>query len=159
MEETIAALNPRFEERGVFFVVGPSERYNHSEIAGIPAQWQRFVPHIGKIPGQVGWTTYGVCHNFDGAGNFDYICGVEVSGDSPVPEGLMQLSVDAQKYAVFTHRDHISQIGKTWDAIYNSWPKMSGHALVQAPQFESYGPDFNPRAGTGVVEIWIPIGR
>jgi AraC family transcriptional regulator len=159
MQEAMAELVPRFENRNAFFIVGLSERYNHKEISGIPAQWQRFAPRLGRIPGQVGWNSYGVCCNFDGAGNMDYICGVEVSANSPVPEGLVQLPVEAQKYAVFTHRDHISQIGKTWDGIYNRWPKTSGQALVMAPQFESYGSDFNPQTGTGVVEIWIPIER
>src|ERR1035438_334419 len=78
---------------------------------------QRFGPHLGKIPGQVGWASYGVCFNFDGTGNFDYMCAVEVSETLPLPPPLTHLPVAAQRYAVFTHRDHISKIGKTWDAI------------------------------------------
>jgi len=148
---------PRYEDRGSILFAGLSGRYHHDRIEGIPAQWQRFGPNLGKIPGQVGWTSYGVCFNFDGTGNFDYICAVEVAADSALPPGLTRLPVEPQRYAVFTHRDHISKIGKTWDAIYNQWPTASGHTLVQAPQFESYSEDFNPQTGTGVVEIWIPI--
>jgi AraC family transcriptional regulator len=148
---------PRFEDRKSFLLAGLTDRYHHDHVEGIPAQWQRFAPHLGKIPEQVGRTSYGVCFNFDGTGNFDYMCAVEVASESPLPVGLTYLYVLSQRYAVFTHRDHISKIGKTWDAIYNEWPKASGHTLVQAPQFESYGEDFNPQAGTGVVEIWIPI--
>lgn len=150
----------RFEDRNSFLLAGLTGRYNHGHVEGIPAQWQRFAPHMGKIPAQCGWTTYGVCFNFDGAGNFDYMCGVEVAeGSPPLPPELTYLPVPAQHYAVFTHRDHISTIGKTWDAIYNEWPAASGHKLVEAPQFELYGQDFNPQAGTGVVEIWIPVER
>ena len=69
----------------------------------------------------------------------------------------MRLPVAPQKYAVFTHRDHISKIGQTWNAIYNEYPAESGETLVEAPQFESYPEDFNPQAETGVVEIWIPV--
>jgi AraC family transcriptional regulator len=29
--------------------------------------------------------------------------------------------------------------------------------VADAPNFERYGPDFDPRTGTGVVEIWVPI--
>ena len=87
------------------------------------------------------------------------MCGVEVAEGSPLPSDLTLLPVAEQRYAVFRHRDHISQIGKTWNAIYNEWPASSGHVLVQAPQFEVYGQDFNPQAGTGVVEIRIPIAR
>jgi AraC family transcriptional regulator len=146
----------RFEDRGLIFFAGLTARYNHGHIEAIPAQWQQFVPHLGQIPGQVGRKTYGVCFNFDGTGNFDYMCAVEVSGESPLPSPLTHLPVAAQHYAVFTHRDHISKIGKTWDAIYNEWPKASGYTLVQAPQFEAYSEDFNPQAETGIVEIWIP---
>jgi AraC family transcriptional regulator len=120
-------------------------------------QWQTFVPHLGKIPAQTGSKTYGVCFNFDGTGNFDYMCAVEVSEAAPLPPPLMHLPVTEQNYAVFTHRGPISEIGKTWDAIYSEWPEKSGDTLVQAPQFESYSEDFNPQAGTGIVEIWIPV--
>jgi AraC family transcriptional regulator len=148
---------PRYEDRGSFLLAGLTGRYHHDHHEGIPEQWQRFGPHLGKIPGQIGSILYGVCFNFDGAGNFDYMCGAEVADGSPLPSGMQHLPIAAQRYAVFTHRDHISKIGNTWDAIYNEWPAASGHALVQAPQFESYSEDFNPQTGTGVVEIWIPI--
>jgi AraC family transcriptional regulator len=166
--ETTAASNPaskpilappRFEDRKSFLLAGITERYNNRHIEGIPAQWQRFAPHIGQTAGRVGATTYGVCLNFDGAGNFDYMCGFEISEGSPIPEALTLLTVAEQHYAVFSHRDHISKIGKTWNAIYNEWPPASGRTLLPAPQFEAYGEDFDARTGTGVVEIWMPIER
>ena len=150
---------PRFADRESFLLAGMTARYSHEHIEGIPAQWQRFAPHMDKIPARVGWTSYGVCFNFDGTGGFDYMCAVEVSDTASLPEPLTYLPVAEQHYAVFTHRDHFSKIGQTWNAIYNDWPTASGHALVRAPQFEVYGEDFNPQAGTGVVEIWIPIGK
>jgi UDP-N-acetylglucosamine 2-epimerase (non-hydrolysing) len=150
---------PRFEDRASFVITGLTERYNFPKIDGIPAQWQRFAPHVGKIPGQIGWTTYGVCFNFDGKGNMDYMCGVEVSDGSDPPPGFGQLRITEQRYAVFLHRDHISKIKRTWDAIFSRWIPASGHKLVPAPQFEAYGEDFNPQTGNGVVEIWIPIER
>jgi AraC family transcriptional regulator len=77
--------SPRFENGKPLLIVGLSERYNWETNVGIPAQWQRFGPHIGNIPGQVADVGYGVCCNSDEAGNFDYICGVEVSDFSEVP--------------------------------------------------------------------------
>ncbi len=148
---------PRYEDRGSILFAGLTARYHHARIEGIPAQWQRFAPHLGKIPEQVGWKSYGICYNFDGTGNFDYMCGVEVAGESPLPAGLTHLPVAAQRYAVFSHRDHISKIGQTWDAIYNEWPKESDRTLIEAPQFESYSDDFNAQTGAGFVEIWIPV--
>lgn len=149
---------PRFESRGSFLVAGLTAHYQMPKIEGIPAQWQRFAPKIGKIPGQVGWTTYGICYNMDRSGKMDYMCGVEVSDAAAVPSELSRLQIDAQRYAVFAHRDHITKIKETWDSIFNQWLPGSGEKLVDAPQFETYGEDFNPQTGSGLVEIWIPLG-
>ncbi|WP_204301640.1 GyrI-like domain-containing protein, partial [Stenotrophomonas maltophilia] len=73
----------------------------------------RFGPHIGHVPGQVGQTCYGVCHNSDEDGNFDYLCGVEVAGFADLPRDFDRLRVPAQRYAVFSHRAHISTIRRT----------------------------------------------
>jgi AraC family transcriptional regulator len=45
---------PCFEEHGPLFVAGLRERYTCENLDQIPAQWQRFAPHIGNIAGQVG---------------------------------------------------------------------------------------------------------
>ena len=150
-------LEPRFENRNSFLVAGLKERYHMPQLEGIPAQWQRFEANIGKVPGQIGSSAYGVCFNFDGAGSMDYMCGVEVAGESELPAAFSQLRIAAQRYAVFSHRGHISSIGNTWGAILNQWLPASGHTAVIAPQFEAYGKDFDLHSGGGVVEIWIPI--
>ena len=144
--------SPRIEQRGSFLIAGTVERYNNQTTDGIAKQWERFGPQIGRIPGQVGSTSYGVCFDFDGNGYFDYMCGVEVTAPAP---GLGQLRIAPQKYAVFSHRDHISKIKGTWDAIFRDWAPSSGCTLLDAPQFEVYDENFTPESG--VVEIWIPI--
>ena len=123
MNETpVANLEPpRFETGKPLLIAGLGARYNCETSAGIPAQWQRFVPHIGHIPGQVGRVAYGVRCNSDDAGNMDYICGVEVADFSGVPPDMSRVRIAAQKYAVFTHRDHVSTIRRTWSTIWNGW--------------------------------------
>jgi AraC family transcriptional regulator len=159
MDETL--LNnlepPRLETHKPLLIVGLSERYNAETSAGIPAQWQRFAPHIGHIPGQVGRTTYGVLCNGDDAGNTEYISGVEVSDFSKAPAELSRLRIPEQRYAVFKHRDHIATIRRTWFTIFNKWLPESDYKLGDGPQFERYGETFDPRTGTGGLEIWIPI--
>jgi AraC family transcriptional regulator len=145
---------PRIENKTSFSIAGLTERYNMQEVSGIPAQWQRFTRYIGKIPGQIGSTSYGACFNFD-AGAFDYMCAVEVSAEATIAEPLTRLRIPEHRYAVFSHRDHILKIGSTWGAIFNQWLPASGHKAANAPQLEQYGEDFDP--GTGLVEIWIPI--
>jgi len=159
MDETLLAnlAPPRFEEGRTLLIAGLSERYSSETAANIPAQWQRFVPHLRHIPGQVERATYGVLCNGDDAGNTDYICGVEVSDFARVPNELTRLRIPPQKYAVFSQRDHISSIRRTWFTIWNRWLPETGHKPAEGPEFERYGQEFNPETGAGGFEIWIPI--
>jgi AraC family transcriptional regulator len=159
MDQTLLAdlQPPRFETPKPLLVAGLGERYNGDTSKAIPAQWQRFAPHIGNIADQVGATTYGVCHNSDDDGNFDYVAGVEVSSFSRVPPEFARVRIPPQKYAVFTHAEHVSTIRRTVMTIWNKWLPESGLDVVDAPNFERYGQAFDPHTGMGGFEIWIPI--
>jgi AraC family transcriptional regulator len=159
MEQTVLPNieAPRIENGRVLLIAGIGERYTCESSAGIPAQWQRFVPHLGHIQGQVGGVAYGVSCNMDDEGNFDYICGVEVSTFANLPPDWRTLRIPEQRYAAFTHRGHISTIRSTWSTIWNKWLPESGYQLADAPHFERYDETFDSRTGLGGVEIWIPI--
>lgn len=148
---------PRFESRKAFLVAGVSARYDYESCGGgIPAQWQRFAPHIGSVPGQVGTDAYGVRYNSDDNG-LDYLCGVEVGEFSQLPPELSRVRVPANRYAVFTHHGHISAIRSTWSTIWSKWLPKSGHQIADAPDFERYDARFDARSGNGEVEIWVPL--
>jgi AraC family transcriptional regulator len=134
-----------------------SERYTSETCAAIPSQWQRFGDYFGKVPGQIGNVAYGVCYNADDAGNIDYLCGVEVSDFSALPAELSRLRISPQRYAVFSHREHISTIRRTWNTIWNQWLPASGHIPADAPNFERYDEKFDPVSGMGGLEIWLPL--
>jgi AraC family transcriptional regulator len=157
MTEVIDVAPPRFETLGPLLVAGLAQRHDCQSPGGIPDQWQRFVPHLGKIPAQVGSVAYGVCHNFDGEGNFEYLCAVEVKRTDELPQGFASLLVAPQKYAVFSHPGHVAGIRATCTAIWKKWFPTSGHQPVNAPMFERYGPEFNGMTGLGGLEIWIPV--
>ncbi|HEV8026460.1 MAG TPA: AraC family transcriptional regulator [Stellaceae bacterium] len=148
---------PRVENGKALLVAGLAARYTFGSTEGIPAQWQRFAQYLGHIPGQVGDTRYGVSCNHDDAGHFDYITGVEVADFADFADEFARVRIPAQRYAVFSHREHIAGIRGTIYTIWNKWLPESGHQVADAPNFERYGPDFDPRTGTGVVEIWVPI--
>ena len=147
---------PRFEEFGPLVIAGLGETYKAAGGAAIPAQWQRFVPYLGRIPGQRGGMTYGVICNGDHAGNWDYICGVEVADSSNQPAEFSRVTLPQKKYAVFSHRGHISTIRGTWDGIWGQWAPTAGMRIASAPRFERYSESFDP-TGMGGVEIWIPL--
>jgi AraC family transcriptional regulator len=147
----------RIETHRAFRVVGLSERYAMDNIAGIPEQWQRFVPHmlalIGDKPRQ---TTYGICANTDDTG-MDYICAIEVSRFDDVPRELTRLSIAEHLYAHFAHRGHVTQIKRMWQAIFNDWLPDSPYEIAQAPDFERYGAEFDPMRGEGLLELFVPV--
>ena len=148
---------PRFETSRPLLVAGISERYSHENGAGIPNQWQRFHQAVENIPGRIGKVAYGVCCNGDDAGNFDYIAGVEVSDFSDLPREFHSVRIPEQRYAVFTHRDHISTIRRTVNTIWNHWLPASGLKAADAPNFERYDENFDPLTGNGGLEIWVPV--
>jgi AraC family transcriptional regulator len=156
-EQLLESVEARLEEGGVLLIAGLGVRYGCENSVGIPAQWQKFVPHLGSIAGQVGRKAYGVMCNYDDDGNFDYTCGVEVSDFSRVSTDWSRIIIPAREYAVFTHRDHISTIRSTWATIWNKWLPESARKVSDAPNFELYGEDFDSVTGRGLVEIWLPL--
>jgi AraC family transcriptional regulator len=123
----------------------------------MPAQWKEFL-RMGMPPGRVGTATYGViCSGDPKARTVEYMTAVEVAAFEGVPAEYGRVRVFPQTYAVFTHRDHVSTIGKTWDAIWNDWLPRSGHQTAPAPDFELYDERFDPRTGAGEIEIWVPV--
>lgn len=148
---------PRFVNSKAFLFAGLSERFACESTNAVPALWQRFGPYIDHVPGQIGNVVYGVISNFDEAGNYEYLAGVEVEDFSRLPQELSRVRIPAQRYAVFTHRDHISTIRNTIGAIWSKWVPESGHEAADAPSLERYDERFDPSTGNGEVEIWIPI--
>jgi AraC family transcriptional regulator len=148
---------PRFATGKPFLVAGVGERYTCESSAGIPGQWQRFHRSVGDIPDRVGKVAYGVCCNGDDSGNFDYIAGVEVSDFSDLPREFSRVRIPEARYAVFSHKDHISTIRRTVNTIWNHWLPGSGLKAADAPNFERYDENFDSLTGNGGLEIWIPV--
>lgn len=152
---------PRFETAKAFLVAGPTERIACDNGAMIPGLWQRFHQDVADIPARVGQgknqVAYGVCCNGDDAGNFDYIAGVEVADFSDLPRRFGRIRIPEQRYAVFTHTDHVASIRRTVNTIWNQWLPASGLKAADAPNFERYDEKFDPATGNGGFEIWVPV--
>ena len=153
-------LEPRLENGKPLLIAGLRKTYAPAAMRGIPMQWQAFAPHIGKIPGQIGRTTYGICWQAADSANVEYLTGVEVSTFAGLLDDFTVVSLPAAKYAVFPHRAHVSKLYETCDAI-SRWLPESGHqsaADVETPAFfERYSEEFDPQAGFGGMEVWVPL--
>jgi len=148
----------RFEERGPYYVAGLKEHYTNETMDNIPRLWDGFGPYIGKLPGQIGQATYGVCFNNDARG-FDYLAGVEVSSQSGLPKEFHYLRISAHNYAVFSHREPVSTIRKTIEGIDKEWLPNSGYKPAGAPAFFERYENFDPKTGKGDIEIWLPVEK
>ena len=129
MDETllIKLEPPRLESGRRLLIAGIGARYTCEASAGVPSQWQRFLPYLDNVPGQIGRTTWS------------------------------RVRIPEQKYAVFSQQDHISTIRSTWNTIWNEWLPNSEYEVADAADFEWYGEDFNPATGMGGFELWVPI--
>ena len=154
------AIEPaRYEDAQAITIAGIGRRFTQSTTDRIPELWQRFEPHIGRVPGQVQAHTYGVCCKHDGKGNFDYIAGGQVENVDVLPVDFQYVELKPQRYAVFEHRGSVDTLKATFQAIWNDWLPTSGERVAQAPEFERYGKDFDPFDSRSVMEIWLPLER
>ena len=107
----------------------------------------------------MGRAAYGACWN--SADGIDYLTGVEVSSSSGLPGDFSVITIPAQKYPVFSHREHVSKLRETLDAI-DKWLPGSGLevacSFAETPSFfERYSEEFDSWTGMGGMEVWIPI--
>jgi AraC family transcriptional regulator len=142
--------------RAPFDVIGLCYR-GKNENQEIPHLWERFwsrcktIPHVTDVD-----VCYGIADNFDrGTGEFDYITAVEVAQVADVPTGMEHWSIPAQTYAVFACT--LPTLMRTFQFAYDEWLPVAGYARAVGPEFELYGPSFNPGDPRSPMQICIPI--
>jgi AraC family transcriptional regulator len=153
----IETAKPRFMHGQFLLIAGLGGRFTQDTAKRIPELWEQFIPHIGNVPGQKGEVTYGICCNPDGKGGFEYIAGVEISKLDDLPDKYRWVEVQPQHYAVFEHKGSLDALPQMFQYIWKTWLPQSGYQAADAPEFERYSEDFNPKLNTGVLEIWLPL--
>lgn len=153
----------RFDHRGPQLITGLREQFTINTMKNIPALWQKFVPYLGKIPGQVGNVAYGVIVDPSGAaGEFSYLCGVEIPHPSAGTHRFTTIAIPALRCAVFVHPGPVSTISESIGKIFRQWLPHSGQQLARAgvgvPScIERYGEKFHPQTMSGDIELWVPV--
>lgn len=148
---------PRFEDgparlmggirRHVAMVDAPRE---------LPAVWQDLVA-TGALDNARDDTAYGIiCQSDHEAGTFEYMAAVEVDDLEAWPANG-RLKLPAARYAVFTHPGPGSTIKDTYAHIWQEWLPASGLKPAPTPNFERYGPGYDPATNSGDIEIWIAV--
>jgi AraC family transcriptional regulator len=173
-DESAAPLaSPRFVQHPQLRIAGLLLRQLNDPPAELPALWQRFAPFIGRVPRQVPGVAFGVCMQAaqgeacsdDVCSDdvcSDYVAGCEVEDFAEIPVDWARVTIPPQRYAVFVHPGSASQLQHTVQAIFTQWLPRSGcEAVAPGPGvvgfFERYGPGFDPRTGSGDIELWLPL--
>jgi AraC family transcriptional regulator len=149
-------IAPRYEPGRTFQLAGFQDHFTVATRNAIPALWGRFIPEIGRVPGQVDGFAFGVVTNAN-PGGFHYMAGVEVATFLGLPDAFSRVVVSAPRFVVFTHVGNLSTLLATFEAIFGRWLPELGVTPADAPCFERYSPDFCAETGTGTLEIWVPI--
>lgn len=155
--------SPRFEQRPPLRIAGLRARLGDPAVVA-PALWQRFAPQVGQVTNALDRVGYGLClRAADGeAGCFDYVAGCAVADFDGLPDDWARVSLPASRYAVFPHRQHVSKLQVTVGAIFAHGLRDVGCEAVPAGPdqvgfFERYGESFDPRTGSGDIEVWVPV--
>lgn len=148
----------RFETHRPFLLAGLRRWYAFADgPIEIPNDWKRFVARL-PLPGQIGDVTYGATCQADIPGaRFEYMASVEVRDFNGLRPDVGRMRVPEAHYAIFVHEGPTSGIRDTimgahrWLATNGEW-KDGG-----TPNFERYGPGYDPATEAGDTEIWLPV--
>ncbi len=160
MTDTPASqLTPRFAQGDVMRVIGLGERYTGSTMDRIPEQWERLQQRLGEVQGRVDPAQFGLHYPISKSPlAFDYVTGVMVDEEAPLPAEFVERRPPVRRVAVFTHRGHISGLRPLLHAIFSDWLPGSGHDVAHDPLFtEVYSEDFDPVQKRGVIEVRVSL--
>lgn len=137
----------------------------------IPALWEQYLGNKGydKIPNQVhqeSMIELGMCTDFNlESGDFTYIIGTEVTSFDNAESDMVCRTFPEATYAVFTtpkvpHKDMVSSIHQTWNAIFSEWFPHSGYEHAGVVEFELYDERCHEdKSEFAQVEIWLPVQK
>lgn len=161
----MALENPRFEDSPVLFISGIQRAYPTGTLHRAVEQWGVLPAVLPQIVGRVGANTYGLWFDlFKKDQPSQLVTGAQVGQFAPISNALNLYEIPALRYAIFTHRGHVSDLSKTLEEVFEKWLPRSGKKHFQAqggsPDYmEVYPPGFVAETGLGPIELWVPINK
>ncbi|WP_435334228.1 GyrI-like domain-containing protein [Haloarchaeobius sp. TZWWS8] len=148
---------PRFETRDDFTVVGLSMRATPE--ANFSAHWTNFDARQETFAELTDTNeAFGVEYDFDPASDsFTYLAGVEPARDAPLPSDAEQVDVPGGRYAVFTTT--LEDLDDVMDYVYTEWFPNTEFERGEGPEFEYYGPDFDPSDPEATFDVYVPVAN
>jgi predicted transcriptional regulator YdeE len=156
------SMDPRFETRGAFRVLGvEDDAYKIEKVdPGFHDLWMN--KYMSKHDTVKSYSTDGAHYAvWSGTTQTDigkgrYLAGMAVRNDATVPDGWIIREVPAARYAVFgtTLRD----VGDATEHALNRWLPQSEYELdIPKPRFDLMPPDTTGHGSP--VSVWIPVRK
>jgi len=160
-------MQPKFVNKPAMTVVGmpyigklaenESGSFNH-EIADM---WGKFMSRENEIKNITGQCNFGACFSkFEGQaeGEFEYVACYEVTDASDIPEGMVVRQIPAYKFAVFTHKGKLHNLGETYQYIYTTWlPQADIELHPDKFDMELYDRRFIPDSDDSEFDILVAV--
>ena len=129
----------------------------------IPALWHQFVQRQDTIPHRTSTASLGLVEMLPAdAAKSDplemfYIAAAPVSTFTGLPADLLQRTVAAGRYALFTHVGTLDRLGGTMAAIYRDWLPQAEQKLREGPHLEWYDLRFDLTSEKSEFDILLPV--
>jgi AraC family transcriptional regulator len=133
----------------------------------IPKLWENFCSRMHEINNVADKKTFYEVRkpdmnfsmdDFKETSEFTEIAGLEVTTVDTMPEGMINVTIPAGKYAVFTHKGSPINLRQTYEYIWGTWLPNSGYEADLRFDFELYGERFKGAEDPeSEVDIHIPI--
>jgi AraC family transcriptional regulator len=149
-------MEPKIIRKEGFTLAGLAHR-GTTDAGKIGELWGKFFARVGELQGVIDpEVAYGVMRDFDEAsGEYDYIAAVRVASGENLPAGFVAAPIPPCAWAVFTST--IPDMAQDYPYIYGTWLPASGYQHGPAPEFELYGPEFDPSKPESPVDIYVPV--
>lgn len=121
-----------------------------------PGLWEDFMKRASEIKNRKDEKVCLGASKVTGECSFKYIACVEVTDFEDIPEGMVQWTIPASKYAVYTHKGKVINLSKTYAYLYEKVMPQSG--LKQKDVWiEHYDERFKEDSDDSEMDILISV--
>jgi AraC family transcriptional regulator len=163
-------LEPQIVEKPPLQVVGLEAAFIHALSAEatnaevIGPLWDKFIHRAREVPNRIGEEMFGIIYGRPEKerahpDELQYIAAVRVSTAKEIPRGMVEWTVPAGTFAVFTHRGPIQAIRETVREIYRVWLPQSAFRHAEIADVELYDHRFHCDRDNSEMEYWVSVTR
>ena len=157
----VEEMNYRIEKKPPFRVVGVRKAVSNDAEEGfeaVPVFWQQSAPQIPMLASMIDGDPKGLlgvstCNEVENEQNYYYIA---VASGAAVPEGMHELTVPAETWAIFPGKGSAGDIQVLQQRIVSEWLPTSGYEWANAPDIEVY---LNSDPVDMEFEVWLPVEK